>query len=101
MTTILCEYVNKKGNTVICLANEWNDGVIAIDVDNMEKTYLSSFPIDDIFSDCMSENEIYFNNEYIDSLLQYLDEEENKDLKQYILSNNITILNDKHEEVEL
>lgn len=99
MTSIFCEYINQRGHTVICLVNEWNDGVIAIDVDNMEKTYLSSFPIDDIFSNCMPENEIYFNNEYIDSLLQYLEEEENKDLKQYILSNNITILNDKYEEV--
>lgn len=101
MKKVLCEYVNQKGNTVICLINEWNDGVIAIDVDNMEKTYLSSFPTDDIFLDCMTKNEIYFNNEYIDSLLQYLEEEENEDLKQYILSNNITILNDKYEEVEL
>ena len=101
MTSILCEYVNQKGSTVICLANEWNDGVIAIDVDNMEKTYLSSFPIDDIFYDCMSESDIYCKNEYIDLLLRYLEEEENEDLKQYILSNNITILNDKYEEVEL
>lgn len=101
MTSIFCEYINQRGNTVICLVNEWNDGVIAIDVDNMEKTYLSSFPIDDIFSDCMSESEMHFNSECIDSLLQYLEEEENKDLKQYILSNNITILNDKYEEVEL
>lgn len=101
MTSIFCEYVNQKGNTVICLANEWNDCVVAIDIDNMEKTYLSSFPIDDVFPSCMPESEIYFNNEYIDSLLQYLDEEENEELKQYILFNNITILNDKYEEVEL
>lgn len=90
-----------KGRTIICLINEWNDGVIAIDVDNMEKTYLSSFPIDEIFYDCMKENEIYFNNEYVDSLLQYLEEEENEDLKQYILSHDIIILSDKGEEVEL
>lgn len=101
MTSTLCEYVNQKGSTVICLVNEWNDCVVAIDIDNMEKTYLSSFPIDEIFSDCMSESGIYFKNEYVDSLLQYLEEKENEDLKQYILSNNITILNDKYEEVEL
>ena len=101
MTTIFCEYINQRGNTVICLVNEWNDDFIAIDVDNMEKTYLSSFPIDDIFYNCMSESDIYFKNEYVDSLLQYLEEKENEDLKQYILSNNITILNDKYEEVEL
>ena len=101
MTTIFCEYINQRGNTVICLVNEWNDDFIAIDVDNMEKTYLSSFPIDDIFYNCMSESDIYFKNEYVDSLLQYLEEKENEDLKQYILSNNITILNDRYEEVEL
>ena len=99
MTTILCEYVNQKGSTVICLANEWNDGVIAIDVDNMEKTYLSSFPIDEILSDCMSENEIYFNDEYVDSLLQYLEEEENEELRKYIMRCNIIIYNEDYEEV--
>lgn len=101
MTTILCEYVNQKGNTVICLVNEWNDGVIAIDVDNMEKTYLSSFPIDEIFYDCMKENEIYLGNEYVDSLLQYLEEEENEELRRYIINCNIFIYNEDCKEVEL
>lgn len=99
MTSILCEYVNQKGSTVICLVNEWNDCVVAIDIDNMEKTYLSSFPIDEIFSDCMSESEMHFNSEYIDSLLQYLDEEENEELRKYITSYNIIIYNEDYEEV--
>lgn len=99
MTSIFCEYINKRGNTVICLVNEWNDCVVAIDVDNMEKTYLSSFPIDEIFSDCMSESEIHFKSEYIDSLLQYLDEEENEELRKYITSYNIIIYNEDYEEV--
>ena len=99
MTTILCEYINKKGDTVICLVNEWNDCVVAIDIDKMEKTYLSSFSIDEILLDCMAESEMHFNNEYIDSLLQYLDEEENEELRKYITNYNIIIYNEDYEEV--
>ena len=101
MTSIFCEYINQRGNTVICLINEWNDGVVAIDIDNMEKTYLSSFPIDDIFCDCMPESDIYFSSEYVDSLLQYLDEEENEELRKYIINCNIIIYNEDCREVEL
>lgn len=101
MTTILCEYVNQKGNTVICLVNEWNDGVIAIDVDNMEKTYLSSFPIDDVFYDVGLYESITFSNDYIGSLIEYLKQEENEGLKEYISDHNITIFNEEDEEVEL
>lgn len=101
MTRILCEYVNQKGSTVICLVNEWNDCVIAIDVDNMEKTYLSSFPIDDILYDVWLYESITFSNDYIDSLIEYLNQEENEGLKEYILNHNITIFNEEDEEVEL
>lgn len=95
MTTIFCEYINQRGNTVICLVNEWNDCVVAIDIDNMEKAYLSSFPIDDILYDIAFGEDITFDISYIDDLMEYLKREENKDLLRYIKSSKINIYNNK------